>query len=85
MKRSRKNLLSLQAHMSRFSDLHCIFGQLIRSHANTKMFLWHLGKISNGLQFDAFYHSSDSNKRNLKHFYDYEECPIYWTVYKTIH
>ena len=44
---------------------HCITGQLIRSHANSKMFLWHLRKVSNGLQLDACNNEDECYNRNL--------------------
>ena len=44
---------------------HCITGQLIRSHANSKMFLWHLRKVSNGLQLDACNNEDECYNRSL--------------------
>ena len=44
---------------------HCITGQLIRSHANSKMFLWHLRKVSNGLQLDACNNENECYNRSL--------------------
>ena len=46
-------------------DSYCITGQLIRSHANSKMFLWHLRKVSNGLQLDACNNEDECYNRSL--------------------
>ena len=44
----RKHCLGVKDYTLYFCEPYSNFGQLIRSHANSKMFLWHLGKISNG-------------------------------------
>ena len=43
----------------------CKTGQLIRSHSNSKMFLRHLRKISNGHQFDAYNNENECYNKSL--------------------